>query len=387
MKVCLVHNEYGKFSGEEAVVQNQIALLRMNGHSVCKFERSSSEISDMFLGQVRAFFSGIYNPLSKKQFKKFLEHKRPNIVHIHNLYPFISPSILDVCADMDLPVTMTVHNYRLICPNGLFMVRGKVCERCSGGKEYNCIFKNCEESLLKSIGYALRNYFARVRKSYLEKVDMYAVLTDFQRCKLIEAGFSQRKIVIIPNVVDFNPANYKEVGSYIGYVGRISPEKGAEKLVSAAVQCKNVLFKAAGDFEKLPDLPGIAPSNFKFVGQLDRPEIEDFFQQSRAIVLCSTCYEGFPMVLVEAMLSGRPVIATRIGGIPEIVEDGVTGLLFEPGNVDDLAEKIRLLWNQPELCRQMGQAGRDKALREYSKEKYYQRLMDVYNRAITSCQN
>ena len=382
MKICLVHNQYGKFSGEESVVQGQAELLEFKGHSVSCFTRSSAEISGDFLGQVKAFFSGIYNPASVRQFKDFLSEEKPDLVHIHNLYPLISPAILNVCRDYQLPVVMTVHNYRLVCPNGLFMVNANVCESCSGGKEYWCVLKNCENSIFKSIGYALRNTVARVRRLYLDNVAVFAVLSEFQRQKLIQEGFLAERITVVPNMSNPPEIIENDLGEHIGYVGRISPEKGVETLVDAARICNDIPFQAAGRYEKMLSLVENAPNNLNFLGHLNQSEVSIFLNHSQVYVMCSTCYEGFPAALVEAMLHGRPVIASGHGGIPEVVEDGKTGLLFEPGNAEDLAQKIRYLWEHPELCREMGEAGREKALREYSPEIYYKRLMAVYEKAI-----
>jgi len=169
---------------------------------------------------------------------------------------------------------------------------------------------------------------------------------------------------------------------YIGYVGRISPEKGLETLIKSARSCSDIQFKAAGSYDRIPHLPEEAPENFEFCGHLDKKQLSEFYMSSCIIVLCSICYEGFPSVLMEAAVHETPVVCSRIGGLPEIVDDGTTGLLFEPGNSDDLAEKIQYLWDRPDLRRKMGRAGREKALREYSPEKYYERLMAVYEKAI-----
>jgi len=173
-----------------------------------------------------------------------------------------------------------------------------------------------------------------------------------------------------------------ELGEYVAFVGRVSPEKGITTFRQAAESLPDVPMRAAGSYDGNEQLVARAPGSLEFLGQVDRNHLDSFYANSRIVVLPSVCYEGFPMILPEAMLRGKPVIASRIGGIPEIVDDGVTGLLFEPGNAEDLAEMIRYLWERPELCRQMGQAGREKVLREYTPERYYKRLMAVYERAI-----
>lgn len=384
MKVLMVHNEYGRFSGEEAVVERTVRLLEEGGHEVIRLSRSSAEIPQMPMGAVRAFLSGIHSRSSVHAMDRLLETHRPDIVHVHNVYPLISPSVLGRCRRAGVPVAMTVHNYRLICPNGLHLKAGLVCERCAGGREYWCLLRNCEENLLKSAGYALRNYVARVRRCFVDNVTLYAALTEFQRRRLIAEGFPPDRIVVIPNMaqVDVQPDS-AGTGEYVGFVGRISPEKGVEDLLEVARKHPLVDFRAAGSPERMPELPARAPGNFRFLGHLGGDDLRHFYADMRMLVMCSTCFEGFGMVMVEAMLAGKPVVCSRIGGAAEIVEDGVTGLLAEPGSVEDLGEKIRYLYERPELCRKFGRAGREKALREYTPQKYYQRLMAMYRKTIS----
>jgi len=383
VRILLVHNEYGKPSGEEMVVTFVRRMLEKHGHEVVLFNRSSEEIETMPFGEIRAFFNGIYNQASRRQIRRLLSKEKPDLVHIHNVFPLISPSVLPECRLAGMPVVMTVHNYRLICPNGLNVVRGQVCEKCCGGQEIFCVLRNCEGDIFKSIGYAVRTYVARKRRYFLDNVSMYAALTEFQRQRLIAEGFPAERIDVVPNMVEpngFGPADVP--GQYVGYVGRVSPEKGVDTLVAAGRECSSIAFKVAGDYHRMLHLVRRAPRNFEFLGHLDSDAMKEFYASAKIIVLCSIWYEGFPMVLVEAMLHSKLVICSRIGGLPEIVEDGVTGLLFDPGNAGDLAEKIQYLWDRPDLCKEMGRAGREKALQEYSHEKYYERLMAVYDKAI-----
>ena len=383
MRICVAHNQYGKFSGEEAVVQAQIGLLEDHGHEVMRFFRSSAEIPAMRLGKLRGLVSGIYSPSSRRAMCTLLRDKRPEVVHVHNVFPLISPSVLSECRRQGVPVVMTVHNYRLVCPNGLHMVNGQICEKCCGGREYWCILRNCTGSLPKSVGYALRNWVARKWRLFLDNVTLYAALTEFQRQRLIDAGFPADRITVIPNMADGNGiVSAQQLGAYVGYVGRISPEKGIPLLLAAARSLPDVQFKAAGSVGEIEHLVNDAPTNFEFVGHLDREVLEDFYARSRVVVMCSTWFEGFPMVLAEAMLRGKPVICPRIGGLPEIVDEGDTGLLFGPGDAEELGERIQYLWDRPDLCRKMGQAGREKALREYSPARYYERLVAAYGKAI-----
>ncbi len=382
MHVLMVHNEYGAPSGEEAVIARISRLLESRGHTVVPFTRRSREIPRIRLGRARAFFSGIYSIGSRRAMARALAEVRPDVVHVHNLFPLISPSVLGVCRLEGVPVVMTVHNYRLICPNGLFMVGGRVCTKCAGGREYWCVLRDCEGSLPKSIGYALRNYVARRTRLFLDNVTVYAALTRFQRRRLAAEGFPPERIAVVPNLADPDGVSPTPgEGAYVGYAGRMSPEKGIGTLLAAARRIGCVPFRLAGDTTPMPRLDNDAPENVSLTGFIGGADLQRFYRDCRLVVLASTCFEGFPAMLAEAMLHGKPVICPRIGGLPEIVDDGETGFLFEPGDAADLAGKIRRLWDRPALCRRMGRAARRKAERQYRPERYYARLMDVYRQA------
>jgi glycosyltransferase involved in cell wall biosynthesis len=386
MRVALVHNAYGTYSGEEAVVQKQASLLREHGHEVIVHWRGGDSVSERHLGRLRACFTGVISPRGRLEIRQLLREHSPNVVNIHNLFPLISPYVLPEFSKQSIPTVMSIHNYRLVCPIGLHMSKRTLdpCDRCCGGREYWCILRNCEDNLGKSIGYALRNWVARRFNLFRDNVAVYACLTQFQRQRLIDAGFPADRAVVIPNMAHdtYPDLALDDLGTYVGYLGRLSPEKGVDKLIAAAKNLQHIPFQAAGAYGSAPHLTGSVSKNFQFVGFLDREVVPQFLLGCRFTVLCSTWYEGCPLSMLEAMMMGRPVVASRIGAIPEVVEDHVTGLLFEPGNVEDLTEKIQYLWDHPGLCRQLGRAAREKALREYAPEKYYERLIAAYAKAI-----
>lgn len=203
MKILIVHNEYGKRSGEEAVVDKMAEIFAGLGLEVARLRRSTGEVRGTLAGKARAFVAGIYCPLGVRAMRRALAEERPDLVNVHNLYPFISPAALRECRRAGVPVVMTVHNFRLICPTGLFMRDGAPCELClERGDEWGCVRHNCEHSRLKSLGYAARNAVARLRQHYIDCVDVFACITEFQRRKLIEAGFPPERIVVIPNCAE-----------------------------------------------------------------------------------------------------------------------------------------------------------------------------------------
>lgn len=392
MKICIVHNEVRVWGGEETAVDGIRRLLVTNGHQVTSFVRRTKDVLDKPFGKLRAFACGIWNRQVGREFAKLLSIEKPDLVHIQNVYPIISPIVFQVAHDAGIPVVLRSSTFRMFCPTGLLMCKstGQICEKCIGGKEYWCILKNCEGSIPKSLGYAFRSVYNRIRCTITRNTTMYYTPAVFMRQKLIELGISADSIAVVPTYIqdDVSPASLTYPGEYVGYAGRLSPEKGVDILMNAARRCGEIPFEVAGSASGLmrsvlKDLHG----NVKLVGHLARDELKNFYARARFIVIPSRCYDTFPNVALEAMVYARPIIGSRIGGIPEIVEDGVTGLLFEPGNTEELASKICRLWYNPQLCTKMGQASREKALRDYGPEKYYERLIAVYEKAIECVQS
>ncbi len=284
---------------------------------------------------------------------------------------------------MRTPVVMSLHNQNLTCPKADHLYQGKPCEKCFGGREYHCVLQNCRENLFESIAYALRSGVARRLRLFRRNVTRFIALSRYARGRLIQAGFDAKRIVALPNMVDIDgpPPADSAAGQYIGFAGRLSPEKGVDTLLEAARRV-NAPLKIAGEGPQGDELRRMKPANAEFVGRLPAEQMRSFYRGARFLVLSSTAFEMCPLVISEAMSYGAPVIASRIGGVDELVDDGVTGLLFEPGNAADLAEKMKLLWNSPQLCRRLGRAGYEKAEREYGEQSYVRRLIEIYQGAI-----
>ncbi len=402
MKICIIHNEYGKFSGEEAAVARHAELLKAKGHEVVTFMRSSAGLEQSLFGMVRAFFSGIYNPFIRREFKRFLDESKPDVVHVHNVFPLISPSVLLECQRQGIPVVMTLHNFRLVCPNALLSRRGEVCQKCLGGHEWRCVLDNCEGRLFKSIGYVVRTWFARKRRFFLDNVDRYVCLTEFQRRIYINEGFPAERCIVIPNFISVSgvesDASSFNAGisttdkrqqitdnlakPFVLYVGRVSPEKDMESLIAAARLLPEIRFKIAGSFWRMPELRAMSPPNVEFLDEVAQPVLAGLYRDALMVVFATRCYEGFPMVLAEAMQYGKAVVCSRIGGLPEIIGDGENGLLYESGNAEDLAAKIKTLSGDSQLCRRLGESGRLRAASLFGVEKHYQMLMEVYSTVL-----
>jgi len=382
MNVLFSHNDYGRPSGEERAVENIANALKPGGHHVAWLRVGSRDIGVSVTQKTRAFFSGIYSVSAKKKMEKLLDSEAFELVQVQNLYPFLSPSILSPCKAKGIPVVMRCPNYRLFCPNGLHLSHGQVCDRCLGGREWQCIFRNCLDDRFKSIGYALRNAFARKTGMIVDNVTVFIVLSEFQKQRFIAGGIPANRIEILPNIAPKMDEIAYGDGDAVSFVGRVSPEKGIVEFLDAARKLPKYRFVVAGSTDAMPEVEKLAPNNVEFKGFLRGKELDAVFHESRLLVFPSLWFEGFPNVVAQAMACGKPVIATRLGALPEIVDDGKTGLLFDHSNKEELAEKIDYLWNRPDLCREMGEAGRAKAWAEYSEEKFYERLMMIYDKAI-----
>ncbi len=381
--ILLVHNDYGIFTGEEHAVEAIAKLLESRGHSISWFRRSSAEIGTSLSKKTQALLAGIYSRGSRQRMARILDSEPIDLVQVQNLYPFISPSVLPVCKERRIPVVMRCPNYRLFCPTGLHFSHGKVCERCLGGKEWHCVLQNCMEDIPKSIGYAARNAVARITGMIRDNVTLFMVLSEFQKKRFIDGGIPAERVVVLPNMASAvdGPAD-DVVGETVSFVGRVSEEKGIREFLGAAHRLSGLRFSVAGSNERIPQVSVAASSNVQFEGFLVGKALDDFYAKCRMLVLPSKCFEGFPNVIATAMLHRKPVIASRIGVIPEIVDDGVTGLLFKPGDVTELVEKIEYLWERPDLCREMGRAGWKKAKEEYSEKVFGTRLEEIYDKAL-----
>ena len=368
MKILLVHNNYGKYSGEEAVVDKMATMLQGLGHEVAQLRMSTEELRDSAVGKIKGFVAGIYSPAGVRAMREALKREKPDVVNVHNLYPFISPAALRECKRAGVPVIMTVHNFRLICPTGLFMRDGGPCEYClTKGNEWGCVKFNCENSLLKSVGYAARNAVARIKRHYIDCIDKFACITDFQRRKLIEAGFPAEKITVIPNSMDAEVAEELKTGDYVAFCGRLSREKGIDLIIEVARRHPEIPFKLAGAARDM-DLIENLSENVELMGYLSGNDLQELYNNARFFVMASRCYEGFAMAILEGAAYSKPMIAPDHGGFTEIIGTGddAIGLLFEPGNAEALEAAVIRLWNDETLTRSLGLKANEKLKARYS---------------------
>ncbi len=385
MRILFVHNDYIRPSGEEAASGELAKMLEDHGHEVAWFRKSSARINGVG-PKIEAFISGIYNIKSPKQLGKVISNFHPDIVQVQNLYPFISTSIFKVLCQSKIPVVMRCPNYRLFCPNGLCLDKeGMVCEKCFGtGKELWCAVKNCENSRMKSVGYALRGAYARLSRNILDGVDTFIVQSDFQRNKFVAQGILPDRVAILPGIApEIRIAEYVKPGTWVSFVGRVSREKGIDEFIEAAKQNPDIPFKVAGNIDASYHVPPVLPKNVEFVGFLKGDALNDFYLKSRMIVVPSKWYEGFPNVIVRAMLLKRPVVTTSIGCMQNIIRNGDNGFLVPPADSKSLANAISKLYNDLNACVNMGAKGYHDAATLYSRDQIYKTLINIYEMTIS----
>lgn len=385
MKLLQIYNQYRSlFNGEETVVFRTAELVEQHGHTARLLMRSSRTIGNGWGGRFHAFFSGIYNMRAAAEVTRVLREYQPDIVHAHNLYPLFSPSVLAACRRVGTPVVLSLHNQNLTCPRSDHLYRGKICEKCFGGREYHCVLQNCRENIFESIGYATRAAVARKLRLFERNVTVFIALTQFARRRLIQVGLPADRICVLPNMApDSGPPVVPADGKYVAFAGRLSQEKGLDVLLDAAARIPDVPIRIAGSGPLMDEVRRRQPPNIELLGQLNREEMAAFYRQARLLVLPSTTYEMSPLVIAEAMSHGLPVVASRLGGIPELVDHERTGLLFAPGNSEELAARLAELWRAPLRCELYGANGYAKAREQYGEQAYYANLVGIYRQAMT----
>lgn len=382
MKILYVHNDYARPSGEEHAAASLADLLKEKGHEVEFFRRSSAEVEGKAAGKVKAFFTGISNPLAARALARRLDEYRPDLVQVQNLYPLLSPDVFRPIRKRGIPIVMRCPNYRLFCPNGLCFDRTQqVCEACFGGREWNCFLKNCEGSRFKSLGYALRGWAARVSGRILDNVDMFIVQTEFQKRKFMAQGISAERIGIVPGIMPKIRSEGWTPGTRITFVGRVSPEKGIEDFLECARRLPQLEFAVAGSHEGMPGIVEKAPGNVRWLGFLSGDALRQAYLDSRIILIPSKWYEGFPNVIVMGMMLAKPIVTADIGATGSIIADGRTGRLYPPGDATALTQVVSELHGDLGLCEQFGTAGRQEAEALYARDRIYETLASIYEKA------
>lgn len=381
MRILFVHNFYRLAGGEDAVLAAEMALLRGHGHEVALWSLDNKDLPSGIAGKFRTACNTVYSRRSRRQAAAEIAAFRPDVVHVHNFFPQISPSIYDACRAAGVPVVQTLHNYRLLCAGAMLMRNGRVCENCVTGSPYQAVRYGCYRgSKLGSLVLAHMIASQRRQRTWQRKVNRFIALTGFARQRFIAAGFPAERIAVKPNFTVAPAPRPDASGGYALYVGRLSPEKGVATLLAAwsGLDAAPPL-KIAGEGPLQASLPAVA--NVEFLGRRTPAEVSALMADAAFLVLPSEWYEGFPMVLVEAFAHGLPVLASRLGSMTDIVRDGETGLLFTAGDAADLGQKLCWLRQNPEQLRRMGRQARQCYQDLYTPDANYRQLLDIYQQA------
>src|SRR5712692_7087883 len=325
MKLLLVHNRYRQSGGEDTVFEFEASLLARRGHEVDRVLVSNDDIQS-FSEKTRTALSLTWNKAGYALVAGAIERFRPDIVHVHNFFARLSPSVYDAAVEAGIPVVQTLHNFRITCANGLLLRNGAPCELCVTGSPYNAVRFRCyRNSRVGSIAVARMIAAHRRRGTWRKKVARFVALSEFARDRFVAAGLPAERITVKPNGTDDPGARPEGPTTAVLYVGRLSEEKGVRTLLEAA-RGASVPIRIVGDGPLRAELEATAPKTVAFLGHLSRDAVLAEMARALCLVVPSIWYENFPMTLVEACAVGLPAIVSRLGALPEIVEDGITGL-------------------------------------------------------------
>jgi len=400
MNIVFANKYYFLKGGAERYMFDLQDLLVRHGHVVVPFamkdgRNRASGWSDRFVspvetGRVKFGLSGLktagrvlYSFEARRKFERLLDEVKPDVIHLHNIYHQISPSILPAAKERGIPVVMTAHDYHLIAPNYSLFHDGEICEHTRPASYWRAVANRCVKgSAVASALDALAMSLHRALGLYLRNVDKIIAPSAWMAATLEEYGVDGSKIVQVPHFIDTAQWSPEYRGDYALFVGRLSPEKGAETLIRAAAIARDVPVRIVGTGPEDVRLHKLATKlgadNVTFVGWRSGEELKAEYGRARFVVVPSVWYEVFGLTVFEAYAAGKPVIATQIGALGEIVRHDETGKLVSAGDAEGLARAMKALWRSPQRCTLMGRNGRNWIAREFSPEIHYARIMDVY---------
>jgi len=392
VRLLLVHNTYQRPGGEDVVFDQERQLLLEAGHEVIVYCRSNWEV-EAYQGirQMSLAKRTVWATDVRRDFGRLLRDEKPDLVHVHNTFVMISPSIYSVCREVGIPVVQTLHNYRLLCPAATFFRDGRVCEECVSHSLLRSVQHACYHgSRTTSAVVAFMLAVHRLRRTWSREITCFVALSEFARGRLVEGGLPADKIFVKPNFVHPDPgARNGGDRRHAVFVGRLSPEKRVSTVLLAWKRLGQSIpiLVIGGGSERLhleAEAAQYGLSNVRFLGHLPREQTLAAIHDARFFVFSSEWYENFPVTIAEALACSTPVICSRMGAMKEIITDGRTGLHFTSGDPEDLAQKVEWAWTHPEELQIMGKEARREYEARYTAEKNYPMLMQIYERAMAA---
>ena len=397
MKILQINKFFFLKGGAERYFFDLSELLTKKGHQVLVWstrhpqnfpwsdQESFAQFNDLSkkeglvkdLKKIKGIF---WNKEAKKKLEKIIKKEKPEVAHLHNIFGHLSPSIIFALKKRRIPIVLTLHDYKLFCPNYQFFSQGKICFDCLKKKNYySCLSKKCvKNSSIKSlIGYLE----AKWQKDFLkvaEKIDIFLAPSLYMRRKALAWGIPAEKVIHLPHFVssDFLKQSSLKRNPYFLYFGRLSQEKGV-KLLIEVFKGREWRIKIVGQG---PLEIKTKSKNIELLAYKNQKELKEIISQAYLIIIPSLWPENFPYTVLESFALAKPVLAARVGGLPELIRNKQTGLLFKPNNQDDLEEKIIWASQHPKKMEKMGQAAQKEVLARYNSEKHYQKLIEIYER-------
>lgn len=377
MRILVAHNYYRQRGGEDAVAESEVALLRTRGHEVEFFSRSNDQVEES--RPLAAATEAVWSVKAAEDLSAAIGRFAPDVMHVHNTFPILSPAIYYAANRLRVPVVQTLHNFRLFCLSATFLRDGRVCEDCLGRLPWRGVARACYRSSRAQSGVLATSLaIHRGLGTYRTRVSRYIALNEFCRGKFIEGGLPADRIVVKPNFVEATPPPEGPRHGAL-FVGRLSREKGTVTL-RQAVEGSGLEVDVVGDGPDRSDLQGI--EGIRVHGAATADVVRGWMERAACLVMPSIWYENFPRTIVEAFAAGLPVIASRIGALAELVTHGQTGLFFEPGNSQSLREVLSWAAGHPADMARMGRGARLVYEASYTPEQNYRTLMEVYGQAI-----
>jgi glycosyltransferase involved in cell wall biosynthesis len=387
LKVLVIHNEYQQAAGEAAAVEAQVNLLQQHGHHLVFYRRDNADIAGFGVMDKAAFPADtLYSRRTYRDIRELAARERPHVAHVHNVFPLISPSVYRALKDARVPTVQTVHNYRFLCPNGLFYTHGQVCERCIRGNTLHAVRWRCyRDSYPMSALYALAVGVHR-RQGTFRLIDRFVAPAAFTARKLIEGGIAAPdRVSVLNNFLPDplpRPGVFSRRDPHILYLGRLSDEKGLRILLDAMRGLPKLRLKIFGTGPlEAPIRQYLARErvqNVEMGGFISGEAKWDALRSALAVVVPSKWYEVFPYSVIEGLTAGTAVVAPNHGNFPETVADQQTGLLFRAGDSGDLRETLAILAGDPDRALAMGQRAREVAEQRYTAARHYESLLDIY---------
>jgi glycosyltransferase involved in cell wall biosynthesis len=411
-KILLINKFYYLRGGTERYCFDVTRLLQQKGHTLIPFSMAhdrnrDSEYAPYFVDEIsferstdwrrplanlKAAGQAVYSAQARRNLARLIRHAQPDLAYLHNIHHQISLSILPLLQEQGIPIVWRLHDYSLFCPNSIFYSRGSICEACAGGRYYHIVQRRCRRgSRAASLVAGLGSYVDRWLR-LADCVDLFVAPSRFLKTKMVQHGLDAERLVVQPNFIPADPLDPApslsppERGGpdgedYVLFFGRLSAEKGVGTLITAMAQLPGCQLVIAGDGPQRPELQELAArvagKRIRFTG-FQPPEIlKTTLHRSSLVIVPSEWYENCPYTILEAFAAGKPVVASRMGGIPELVQDGQDGLLFEAGNARQLADCIHSLIADDGQKQRLGRSARKKVKDLYGPERHYASLMEI----------